>query len=151
MRSNISMGPRWYCGKEPTCQCRKLKKHWFNPCVGKTPWRGNGNPLWYSCLENPMDRGPWQTIVHWVLTKSQTWLKWLRAQHNISMGFPGSLDDRESTCNVRDLGSIPGSGRFCGEGNGNPLQFSCLGNSMGRWAWLSIAQRIRHNWTANTN
>ena len=85
------------------------------------------------------------------VTKCQTWLKWLRAQHNISMGFPGSVDDRESTCNVGDLGSIPGSGRSCGEGNSNPLQFSCLGNSMGRWAWLSIAQRVRHNRATNTN
>ena len=37
---------------------------------------GNGNPLQYSCLENPMDRGAWQAIVHRV-AKSQTWLKWL--------------------------------------------------------------------------
>ena len=42
------------------------------------------------------------------------------------MGFPGGLHGKESTCNVGDLGSIPGSGRFPGEGNGNPLQYSCL-------------------------
>ena len=51
------------------------------------------------------------------------------------MGFPGGSDGKESTCNAGDLGSIPGSGRSLGEGNGNPLQYSCLGNSMDREAW----------------
>ena len=40
------------------------------------------------------------------------------------LGFPGGSDGKESTCNVRDLGLIPGSGRFPGEGHDNPLQFS---------------------------
>ena len=42
------------------------------------------------------------------------------------MGFPGGSDSKESACNVRDLGSIPGVGRFPGGGHGNPLQYSCL-------------------------
>ena len=46
------------------------------------------------------------------------------------MGFPGSSDGQESACNTRDPGSIPGSGRSPGGGNGNPLQYSCLENSM---------------------
>ena len=45
------------------------------------------------------------------------------------LGFPGSLDGKESACNA-DLGSIPESGRSPGEGNGNPLQHSCLENPM---------------------
>ena len=44
-------------------------------------------------------------------------------------GFPGGLDGKESACNTGDLGSIPGFGRFLGEGTGNPLQYSCLKNS----------------------
>ena len=44
----------------------------------RSPGEGNGNPLQYSCLENPMDRGAWQTTVHWI-TMSQTQLKWLLA------------------------------------------------------------------------
>ena len=44
-------------------------------------------------------------------------------------GFPGGSDSKESACNTGDLGSIPGFGRFLGEGNGNPLQYSCLENS----------------------
>ena len=46
-------------------------------------------------------------------------------------GFPGGSDSRESTCNAGDPGSIPGSGRSPGGGNGNPLQYSCLENPMG--------------------
>ena len=42
---------------------------------------------------------------------------------------------KESACNAGDLGSIPGSGRSHGEGNSNPLQYSCLGNPMDRGAW----------------
>ena len=45
-------------------------------------------------------------------------------------GFPGGLDDKASACNVGDPGLIPGSGRSPGEGNGNPLQHSCLENPM---------------------
>ena len=47
-------------------------------------------------------------------------------------GFPGGSGGKESSCNVGDLGSIPGSGRSPGEGNGNPLQYSCLENLHGQ-------------------
>ena len=46
--------------------------------------------------------------------------------------FPGSSDSKESACNARDPGSVPGLGRSPGEGNGNPLQYSCLEKSMKR-------------------
>ena len=49
-------------------------------------------------------------------------------------GFPGGSDSEESACNAGDLGSIPGSGRSSGEGNGNSLQYSCLENSMDKGA-----------------
>ena len=55
----------------PRPQCRRHKRCWFNPWFGKIPVEGNGNPLQYSCLENPMDRGAWRATVHRV-TKSQT-------------------------------------------------------------------------------
>ena len=51
------------------------------------------------------------------------------------MVFPHSSVGKESACNAGDLGSIPGSGRSPGEGNGNPLQYSCLEKSMDRGAW----------------
>ena len=50
-------------------------------------------------------------------------------------GFSDSSVGKESACNAGDLGSIPGSGRSPGEGNGNPLLYSCLENSMDRGAW----------------
>ena len=46
------------------------------------------------------------------------------------LGFPGGSEVEASASNARDLGSIPGSGRSLGEGNGNPLQYSCLDNPM---------------------
>ena len=49
---------------------------------------------------------------------------------------------QENTCSAGDLGSIPGSGRFPAEGNGNPLQYSCLENSMDRWTWLATVHRV---------
>ena len=48
------------------------------------------------------------------------------------MDFPGGSDSKESACNARDVVLIPGLGRSPGEGNGNPLQYSCLGNPMDR-------------------
>ena len=47
---------------------------------------------------------------------------------SLDQGFPGGSDGKESACNVGDLGLIPGLGRSLGEGNGNPLQYSCLEN-----------------------
>ena len=51
------------------------------PGLGKFPGGRHGNPLQYSCLENPMDRRAWQATVHWI-TKSQTWPKWL-SMHSV--------------------------------------------------------------------
>ena len=53
-----------------------------------------------------------------------------------NLGFPGGLEVKASASNVGDPGSIPGSGRSPGEGNGNPLQYSCLENPMDGEAWL---------------
>ena len=55
------------------------------------------------------------------------------------MGFPGGSDGKESDCNAGDLGSIPGLGRSPGEGNGSPLQYSCLENPMDRGPWLGYS------------
>ena len=55
--------------------------------------------------------------------------------HMVILGFPGVSNGKESACNAGDPGSIPGSGRSPGEGNGNPFQYSCLESSMDRGAW----------------
>ena len=61
--------------------------------------------------------------------------------------FPGSSDSKESDYNERDQGLIPGSGRSPGEGNGNPLQYSPLQNSMDRGAWRAIVHEVAKNQT----
>ena len=53
---------------------------------------------------------------------------------DMAIGFPGGSDGKASACNAGDLGSIPGSGRSPGKGNGCPVQYSCLENSMDRGA-----------------
>ena len=58
------------------------------------------------------------------------------------MGFPGGSEVKASACNAGDLGSIPGSGRSPREGNGNPLQYSCLENPMDGGAWWAIVLRV---------
>ena len=64
-----------------------------------------------------------------------------------SGGFPGGSDGKESTCNAGDPGSIPGPRRSPGEGNGNPLQYSFLGNPMARGAWQATIQGVTNSWT----
>ena len=62
-------------------------------------------------------------------------------------GFPGGSDNKEPACNAGDPGSIPGSGRSPGEGNGYPLQYSCLENSMDREAWWATVYGVTKSWT----
>ena len=63
-------------------------------------------------------------------------------------GFPGCSVVKNLPANAEDAGSIPGSGRSPGGGNGNPLQYSCLQNPTDRGAWQATvhgSQRVRHN------
>ena len=64
-----------------------------------------------------------------------------------------SSDGKEPACSAGDMGSIPGLGRPSGEGNGNPLQYSCLKNPTDRGAWWAPSmglQRVRHSWATDT-
>ena len=71
-------------------------------------------------IEIPILRGCWEQCCVTCIMKN--------------VGFPGDSDGKESARNAEDQGSIPGSGRSPGEGNGNPFQYSCLENSMARGA-----------------
>ena len=62
-------------------------------------------------------------------------------------GLPHDSDAEESACNAGDLGSIPESGRSPGEGNSNPLQYSCLENPMHRGAWWATVHGVAKSWT----
>ena len=96
-----------------------------------------------------MDREDWCAAVHGVAKRAVTELICISEVVDISPssldsslhfsqpdilhgGFPGGSDGKASVYNAGDLGSIPGWGRSAGEGNGNPLQYHCLGNSMDR-------------------
>ena len=70
-------------GKEPAFQCRRHRRLRFDPWVRKIPWRGNGNPLQYSCLENPRDGGAWWAAVYGV-PQSRTQLKRLSSSSSSS-------------------------------------------------------------------
>ena len=64
-----------------------------------------------------------------------------------AIGFPGGSVGKESACNAGDPASIPGLGKSPGEGNGNPLQYSCLENSMDRGAWWVTVHGVAKNQT----
>ena len=63
------------------------------------------------------------------------------------LGFPGGSEVKVSACSAGDLGSIPGLGRAPGEGNGNPLQYSCLENPMDGGAWWATVHGVAKSWT----
>ena len=73
-----------------------------------------------------------------------------RAQRNI-LGFPGGSEVKASACNAGDLGLIPGLGRCPGEGNGNPLQYSCLENPMDGGAWQATVHEVAKSRTRLSN
>ena len=106
--------PHSSVGKESTCSEGDLGSI---PGLRRSPGKGKGYPLQCSGLESSMD-----CVVHGV-TKGQTQLSAFHTGGSVGKG---------SACNARDLASVPGLGRPPGEGNGNPLQYSCLGNPSGQ-------------------
>ena len=112
--------------------------------LGRSPGEGNGNPLQYSYLENPMDWGVWWVRVHGV-TKSWTRLSDFHWRLSGKKNSPANAGDLGHT------GLIPELGRSPGEGNGNPLQCSCLENPMDREAWQAITHGVRKSRTQLSN
>ena len=138
---------RWLSGKESTCQSRRHRRCGFDPWVRKISEGGNGNPLQYSCLENPMDRGAWrattmksQRVGHDRAHSSHQFKPYQRVlgissyycytgnypktlrYKTIPAGLPCSCGVVENLpANTRDASSIPGSGGSPGGGSDNPL------------------------------
>ena len=106
----------------------------LSPGLGRSPGEGNGIPLQYSFRDSPMDRRAWQATVYRG-TKSWTRLNTHTCKGGNNMNFPGGSEVKVSAWNAGDQGLIPGSGRSPEEGNGNPLQYSCLENPMEEGAW----------------
>ena len=141
---------------------QETQEMWMFPELGGCLEERHANPLQYPHLENAMDRRAWWAAIHGV-AKSQTWLKqhsmkrmknsfWVQSlvtyfffQGHRNQRYPSQFSDKcrffthlggsESKESAGDQGSIPGWGRFPGEGTDNPLQDSCLENFMDRWAW----------------
>ena len=67
------------------------------------------------------------------------------------LDFSGGSDSKESACNAGDPSLILGSGRSLGEGNGNPLQYSCLENSMDSGAWWAVVHGVTKSRTRLSN
>ena len=63
------------------------------------------------------------------------------------VGFPGGSEVKASACKAGDMGSVPGSGRSPGEGNGNPLQYSCLENPIDRGPWWATVHGVAKSQT----
>ena len=121
--SFLSMGfPCDSAVKESACNAGDLG---LVPGLGRSPGEGKGYPLQYSGLENSM-----YCMVYGV-TKSQTQL----SNFHFHVGFSGGSDGKESACNAGDTSLISALGGSPEEGNGNPLQYFCLGNSINRGAW----------------
>ena len=68
----------------------------------------------------------------------------------VLLGFPGGSDGKKSACKAGNPGLITGSGRSPGEGDGNPLQYSCLENHMHRGAWSAAVHGVEHDWVTVT-
>ena len=72
-------------------------------------------------------------------------ITWYSVGMVYTLDFPAGLDDKEFACNAGDPGSIPGLERCLGEGNGNPIQYSCLENLMDRGAWWAIVHGVANS------
>ena len=88
----------------------------------------------------------YQTAMYCKLTMC-LWLCSILRELKGNMGFPSGSGGKESTCNAWDLGLIPWLGSQLGEGNGNPLQYSCLENPIGRGAWQATVHGVAKSWT----
>ena len=152
-----SHGRRSLVGCSPWGGCKWDTTGWLHfhfslSCVGE----GNGNPLQCSCLENPRDGGAWWAAVYGV-AQSRTRLKRL-SHSSIRLGLPWRLSGNilgrgfagASAC-AGDAGSISGSGRAPGGGNGNPLQYSCLENPMDRRTWRTTVRGVTKSQTGLSN
>ena len=147
-------------GKESDCHCRRHKKHEFNPWVGKILWRRAWKPSpvflpgKFHGQRSLVGYGPWgHTVGHdWATEHTHIHIYNCVLYIRIcERGLPRWLSGKESACQARDAGLIPGSGRSPRRGNGNPFQYSCLENHMDRGAWQATVHGViwvRHNWVS---
>ena len=122
------------------------------PALGRSPGEGNGNPLQYSCLENPMDVGLWRAIIHrsqtiyvlWTCFKSLHLLTYLVSSFNpqnnpISWPLLARFSMRTEKCGIENLGNLLGSVKTV-------QVFNMLGLWRGQWQTLDLYNRLTHCW-----
>ena len=111
--------------------------------LGRSLGEGNGNPLQY-CIFCNQKCQYLSEMPNWFLQRPvyvrlqcrrPRFNSWVRKIHWRKERLPSGSDGKASVCNAGDPGSMPGLGRSPGEGNGSPLQYSCLENPMDRGAW----------------
>ena len=134
-----------------------LRPQGWQPARLPCPWNSPGKNTGVGCHfllqgifpTHGSNQGLWhcRQTVHWMLAVTRSpYILWVVT---CSFGPPWWLSCKESTWQCRrHTGSIPGSGNFPGEGNGSPLQYSCLENPMDRGAWPATVQgviRVSHN------
>ena len=88
----------------------------------------------------------WEVIYMWLGSRLYIHIH-THIHRYVYVGFPGHSDSKDSACNAGDPGLIPGLGSSPGEGNGNPLQYSCLEISMDRGVWRATVHGIAKSWT----
>ena len=137
-------------------QCSRLGSI---PGLGRFPGEGNGNPLQYSCLENPMDRRAWKGTVYGVarvghdlatkllLLLGPWYLIFKVDMYRTSQVVLVVKNPSANAGDIRDTGLIPGWRTSLGGGNVNPLQYSCLENPINRGAWWATVHRVAKRWT----
>ena len=125
-----------------TGQCIKKLRHYFtNNDLSSQSYGFSSSHVWMWELDHKEVWAP-KNWCFWIVVLDKT----LGSPLN-SKAFPGDSDNKESACNSGDLRLIPGSGRSSAEGNGNPIQNSCLENSMDRGAWWVIVHGVTKSWT----
>ena len=102
-------------------------------CILKLDFTGQLSPPTYAVMV--------QCRLEWRLI-DRLWIASILFWKHFWWGFPVGSDGKDSTCSSGDLHLIPGSERAPGEGNGNPLQYSCLGNHMNRGAWWATVHGV---------
>ena len=126
--------------------CLQCGRPGFDPWVAKIPWRKAWHPTPVVLPgESPWTEEPGGLESTELQRVRHDWATEHR-QQRLNRSFSGS-DGNESACNAGDQGSIPGSGRPPEEGSGNPLQYSCLGNSMDGGAWWATVCGITKSQT----
>ena len=122
-----------------SAQCYAWKREWIHGCLWLSPFCCP--PKNYHNIVNQL----------YSIQKKKLFKKKIKILEEISRGFPGGSEVKASACNEGDLDSIPGSGRSPGEGNGSPLQYSCLENPMDRGAGRATVHRVAKSRTRLSN